>query len=314
MTFTAASATTPADGTPIPASRHRRSSGRAHGVTTWTAVPTDTQPPRRSVTPTERRCAAERTDAIVPAATRREPPYEDDDDDDDDPMLVRSGRRRWPVVSVTLLVLLAVVGAGRHLRLADHPGRVFRRRTADGKVVVFRGVNQAVAGFKLSTMVQRTDIPITAMPSGEAGQIQATIPATSLQAAYRIVSQIRHDYKCAVAQADIRRWFADRARTTAKSKATTASPRASHRVGAALRAHDREADCRTSRRPGRQAVRPARPAAKPAASATPKPQPSAHSRAAGTTPKNTGKQQTKAPVLPPKPQLPPFCPAGGAAG
>jgi protein phosphatase len=230
---------------------------------------------------------------------------DDEDDEDDDPMLVRSGRRRWPVVSVTLLVLLAVVGAGSLYgwRITQDEYYV---GAADGRVVVYRGVNEAVAGVSLSSMVLRTDIPLTAVPSGEAGQIQATIPAVSLRAAYKIVSQIRQDYRCAIAQADIRQWFAHQPTTTAR-KTTAGKTKQPARFGrtAAKRLSARPRPKPTSSQAGR-------PAAQPAASAAPKP--ASNHTVAGQAPTRTANQPVNAPP-PPKPVLPSFCsPSTGAAG
>jgi protein phosphatase len=125
-------------------------------------------------------------------------------------------RRRWPIVkSLLALLLLVIIGAGyagwRYTQTQYYVGE------AAGRVAIFRGINQNVAGLKLSRVYQRTEIPLAAVPATDQGLIRSTITATSLGHAQRIVGNIRSDYQtCQTAFAALHAYQAKmRAYTTA---------------------------------------------------------------------------------------------------
>jgi protein phosphatase len=138
-------------------------------------------------------------------------------------------RRRWPIVkSLVALLLLLIIGAGyagwRYTQTQYYVGN------DAGHVAIFRGVNQNVAGMKLSRVYQRTEIPLSAVPVTDQGLIRSTITATSLGHAQRIVGNIRSDYQtCQTAFAALKAYQAkQRAYTTAldayKKKYHTTGP------------------------------------------------------------------------------------------
>ena len=196
-------------------------------------------------------------------------------------------RRRWPVVTCVLMLLVGVVGVAGYYgwRLAQNQYYV---GTADGRVVVFRGLSQAIAGVSLSTVVQRTNIPLSALPSSEVGYIKSTIgPESNLGQAQRIISQFRHDYRCAIVAARITDWVA-------------------HRPKPAPPARKRQATAKhgttTSRR------RPTRPTAHAA---------TAHKNTTShrTAPRTQAPPRVVKPVkYPPEPVMPSYCPAYEGAG
>jgi protein phosphatase len=73
-----------------------------------------------------------------------------------------------------------------------------------GHVALFRGVSQPVAGIRLSSLYQRTDLSLSAIP--DASQVRATITASDLHEARQIVLRIRHDYQCRLARTAVSRW------------------------------------------------------------------------------------------------------------
>jgi PPM family protein phosphatase len=113
-------------------------------------------------------------------------------------------RRRWPIVKALLaLLLLVIIGAGyagwRYTQTQYYVGE------DAGQVAIFHGINQNVAGLKLSRVYQRTGIPLAAVPVTDQGLIRSTISATSLAHAQRIVGNIRSDYQaCQTTYAAIR--------------------------------------------------------------------------------------------------------------
>jgi hypothetical protein len=108
-------------------------------------------------------------------------------------------RRRLPIVkSLVALLLIVIIGAGyagwRYTQTQYYVGE------DAGHVAIFRGVNQTLAGLKLSHLYRRTEIPLASVPVTDQGSIRSTISATSLASAQGIVGTIRGDYqKCQTA-------------------------------------------------------------------------------------------------------------------
>ncbi len=101
-------------------------------------------------------------------------------------------RRRWPIVTTILVVLAAVVIGGGYAGWRYTQSQYYVG-TDKGQVVIFRGINQRVAGISLSSVHTRTGIPISQVPSDDRPMIQGTISASGLADAQRIVGTIRQD-------------------------------------------------------------------------------------------------------------------------
>jgi PPM family protein phosphatase len=138
----------------------------------------------------------------------------------------RSSRRRWPIVTIALGVLAAVIvgggyGAWYYIKHQYYIG------TNAGQVAIFRGVNQHVAGINLSSVYARTGITEQQVPPQELQMIQSTIPATSLDDARRIVRQLHsQDTQCKQAYTARNSWIQQQAAQAAQAKAHPKAPKA----------------------------------------------------------------------------------------
>src|ERR1700730_10691407 len=108
------------------------------------------------------------------------------------PRRARRGRRRWPIVTTSLVVLLAVVIGGGYVAWRWSQDQYYVGADSKGQeVVIFRGVNQHIAGISLSRPFQPTGIKLTQVPPSYQQTVKATDPASSLSSAQTIVANIR---------------------------------------------------------------------------------------------------------------------------
>jgi PPM family protein phosphatase len=118
-------------------------------------------------------------------------------------------RRRWPIVTAVLILLFAVV-AGGGFAAWRYAQSQYYVASSGGKVAIFRGVNQKVAGMSMSSVYQLTDIPLSAVPEVDRVRIAATIPATSLADARGIIATVGNEVRsCQVAQQKLAAWLAE---------------------------------------------------------------------------------------------------------
>jgi PPM family protein phosphatase len=160
-----------------------------------------------------------------------------DDEEDAEPP-----RRRWPIVTSLVALLLVVVIGGLYLGWRYTQDQYYVG-TDGGQVAIFQGINQSVAGINLSHVRQRTDIPLSGVPSPDSSTIRATVSASNLAAAQTVVANIRKAYQdCldAYKAADrykaahdkyltarhnyIKKWGNDKVQRTAKGKIKARPP------------------------------------------------------------------------------------------
>jgi protein phosphatase len=82
--------------------------------------------------------------------------------------------------------------------------------TSRDKVTIFRGLDQKLLGISLSSVYQRTNIPVSGITSTSAQAIKQE-PAGSLAQADHFVANIRNGYNtCQAAYKAVRQWVANK--------------------------------------------------------------------------------------------------------
>src|SRR5580704_9302547 len=103
----------------------------------------------------------------------------------------RSGRRRWPIVTTSLVVLVAVIIGGGYVAWRWSQDQYYVGADSKGEVIIYRGVNQRIAGISLSKPYQLTGIELAQVPAPYQQTVKATDAASSLGNAQAIVTNVR---------------------------------------------------------------------------------------------------------------------------
>jgi protein phosphatase len=123
--------------------------------------------------------------------THFEPQTEDYLDEliEEDQRRARRRRLTWLLSGILLIVaiVLAVILGYEWTQSRYYVGE------SNGKVAIFQGVQQSLGPISLSSVYQKTDIPVDSLSSYEQQQVEDTINATSLADAERIVNQLADD-------------------------------------------------------------------------------------------------------------------------
>jgi PPM family protein phosphatase len=114
-------------------------------------------------------------------------------------------RRRWPVVTTVLAVLVLVIAGGLYAGWRYTQGQYYVG--LDGQqVIIYRGIPQKIGPLNLSSVYQRTGIPRSHLPAGNL--VSLPTDPTSLAKAKATVQQIGFDWSCKTEQAAYRQYQA----------------------------------------------------------------------------------------------------------
>jgi protein phosphatase len=135
--------------------------------------------------------------------------------------------RRWPIVTTILVVLVLVVVGGGFAAWAYTQHQYYVGESS-GQVAIFRGINQKVAGISMSSVYKRTGIPIGQVTTDDRQQIAATITASSLDDANKIVTSIRSGAKSCQQDFEAQQRYASAQRTYTQQLAAYQAAKRKH--------------------------------------------------------------------------------------
>lgn len=128
----------------------------------------------------------------------------------------RARRRRLPVMT-TLLVLFILLIAGGFFVGYQYVNSQYYVASSNGKVTIYRGLNESLLGISLSSVYQTTSLPTSGLQTTDAQAIKQGFSGTLSQAQH-FVANIRKNYQdCQAAYEAVRKWIAGKPKPQKKT-------------------------------------------------------------------------------------------------
>lgn len=115
---------------------------------------------------------------------------DDGDDDEDEDGFTRS-RRRWPLVTSILVVLVLLIAGGLYVGYRATQGQYYLAKDG-GQISIFRGINEKIAFLSLSSVYARTGVPVSHVP----GDLTLPTTPTTLAKSRATLTSIKRSYTC----------------------------------------------------------------------------------------------------------------------
>jgi PPM family protein phosphatase len=112
--------------------------------------------------------------------------YDDEDDDD----FARPGKRRWPIVTGALVLLVILVAGGGYGFWRYNQNQFYVGIDHNGNVAIFRGTNQSLVGINLSSLYSESTLKAAMLTDSDRAALTQTISQSSANDAHSKINQL----------------------------------------------------------------------------------------------------------------------------
>jgi len=113
-----------------------------------------------------------------------------DDDDEDYGRGRRGVRRRWPIVTTLLVVLILALAGGIFASWQWVQGKYYIGADGDD-VAIYHGINSSIFGMSLSSLQRNTGLPVARLSVPDQDAVRSTVSYDSLAAANQGFNQVQ---------------------------------------------------------------------------------------------------------------------------